>query len=313
MIICGPSGVSSEIVRSRIASAVPAENSVIYLQAKSLEYNVDFAGPGVRCVWGGREVSIADGKRWTVDDDTWLFLPRAKFLSQLNAHENVTSLTLLFREGLVEEVAAAVLQNDEKLIDTHDVAAPVLWAWPHLQVHDRAISAVLQFIRRNCEVGLDDPLWYEEQLGFLLERMIARHRSSSLQAQKLAARRSSTRKEIIRRLSLATDFIHGNYERSLSLADMADAAHLSRHHFLRLFKTVNDVTPYEYLQRKRTTVAARLLRNLDLPVEDVVRRVGFDSRSTLFRALRRFHGVTPTQCRRIVEPLAFAAQPQASC
>jgi AraC-like DNA-binding protein len=313
MIICGPSEVSSETIRSRIASTTPSENSVICLQAKSLEYQVDFAGPGVRCAWGGREVSVADGRRWNVDDDTWLFLPRAKFVSQVNANENVTSLTLLFREGMVEEVVAATSQTDDSLLHAHDATAPVLWAWPHLQLHDRSISAVLQFIRRNCELGLDDPLWYEEQLGFLLERMMARHRNLSTNAQKLTVRRSSTRKEIIRRLSLATDFIHGNYERSLSLADMADAAHLSRHHFLRLFKTLNDVTPYEYLQRKRTTVAARLLRNPELPVEDVVRRVGFDSRSTLFRALRRFHGVTPTQCRRIVEPLAFAAQPRASC
>src|SRR4051794_27542785 len=135
MIICGPSGVSSEIIRSRIASVAPSENSVIYLQAKSFEYQVDFSGPGLRCVWGGREVSVADGKRWTVDDDTWLYLPRAKFLSQLNAHENVTSLTLLFREGLVEEIAATVLQDDEKLIDAHMAATPALWAWPHLQVH----------------------------------------------------------------------------------------------------------------------------------------------------------------------------------
>jgi len=313
MIIFGSSEVSSEAVRSRVANAAPSENSVIYLHTSALEYPVDFSGPGVRCAWGGREVSVADGRRWTVDDDTWLFLPRAKFVSQLNAQENVTSLTLLFREGLVEEVAAAVSRSDDSLLNAHDAATPALWPWPHLQLHDKSISAVLLFIRRNCDVGLDDPLWYEEQLGFLVERMIARHRSLSAHAQKLTVRRSSTRKEIIRRLALATDFIHGNYERSLSLADMAAAAHLSRHHFLRLFKTLNDVTPYEYLQRKRTTVAARLLRDSDMPVEDVVRRVGFDSRSTLFRALRRFHGVTPTQCRRIVEPLSFAAQPPASC
>ncbi len=33
--------------------------------------------------------------------------------------------------------------------------------------------------------------------------------------------------------------------------------------------------------------------------------VGFDSRSTLFRALRRFHGVTPRECRRAADSLTF--------
>src|SRR5262245_65782737 len=88
------------------------------------------------------------------------------------------------------------------------------------------------------------------------------------------------------------------------LGDMARAAFLSRHHFLRLFKRIHDVTPHEYLQRKRTTVAARLLRGTELAVEDIVKQVGFDSRSTLFRALRRFHGVTPRECRRAPDGLA---------
>jgi AraC-like DNA-binding protein len=118
-------------------------------------------------------------------------------------------------------------------------------------------------------------------------------------------RRAATRREILRRVSLATDFIHSNFDKPLMLGDMARAAFLSRHHFLRLFKHIHDVTPHEYLQRKRTTVAGRLLRGSELAVEDIVKVVGFDSRSTLFRALRRFHGVTPRECRRAADSLTF--------
>jgi AraC-like DNA-binding protein len=92
------------------------------------------------------------------------------------------------------------------------------------------------------------------------------------------------------------------------LQDIASAAYLSRHHFLRLFKHVHDVTPHEYLQRKRSTAAARLLRGSELAVEEIVKQVGFDSRSTLFRALRRFHGTTPRECRQASpEALTFMA------
>src|SRR5262245_45712424 len=89
------------------------------------------------------------------------------------------------------------------------------------------------------------------------------------------------------------------------LGDMARAAFLSRHHFLRLFKQIHEVTPHEYLQRKRTSVAARLLRSSQRQVDEVVKEVGFDSRSTLFRALRRFHGVTPRECRNAAEAPMF--------
>ena len=120
---------------------------------------------------------------------------------------------------------------------------------------------------------------------------------SSARARGVPVRRAATQREILRRVSLATDFIHSSFDRPLMLRDMARSAFLSRHHFLRLFKHIHDVTPHEYLQRKRTMVAARLLRNSALAVEEVVKQVGFDSRSTLFRAMRRFHGVTPRECR----------------
>ena len=72
-------------------------------------------------------------------------------------------------------------------------------------------------------------------------------------ARSVPVRRAATRREILRRVLLATDFIHSNYDKPLMLGDMARAAFLSRHHFLRLFKHIHEVTPHEYLQRKRTT------------------------------------------------------------
>jgi AraC-like DNA-binding protein len=176
---------------------------------------------------------------------------------------------------------------------------------PHLHPHDRSVTPVLLFIRRHCEMGLEDPLWYDEQLAFLLERMLVQHRHVMKRARSVPARRAATRREILRRISLATDFIHSNFEKPLMLQDMARAAFLSRHHFLRLFKHINEVTPHEYLQRKRATVAARLLRGSELAVEDIVKQVGFDSRSTLFRAMRRFHGITPRECRQAQDAPMF--------
>jgi AraC family transcriptional regulator len=130
------------------------------------------------------------------------------------------------------------------------------------------VTPVLLFIRRHCDMGLEDSLWYEEQLAFLLERLLARHRHNLVRARQIPVRRAATRREILRRVSLATDFIHSNYSRPLMLADMASAAFLSRHHFLRLFKQIHEVTPHEYLQRKRTSAAARLLRSSQLQVEE---------------------------------------------
>lgn len=289
-----------------IARQADAGNAILSVQTQVADYALDAERLALLCAWNGRQEVAMEGRRVFVDDDTWLAVPASPANVRIRGAREVQALTILFRRGMPEEVLGSLITTDDRLMDNGETHyAPTLPFMPHLQTHDRSVTPVLLFIRRHCDMGLEDALWYEEQFAFLLERMLMRHRHVVTRARSVPVRRAATRREILRRVSLATDFIHSNYDKPLMLSDMARSAFLSRHHFLRLFKHIHDVTPHEYLQRKRTTVAARLLRGSDLAVEEIVKLVGFDSRSTLFRALRRFHGVTPRECRRAVDGLAF--------
>lgn len=284
-----------------------AGNAVLSLNTQVADYSLSGRSLALLSAWGGRQEVFVDGRRVAVDDDAWLALPQMAANVRVRGAEPVDVLTIVFRRGMPEEVLGSLITPEDRLLDagelpTGEVSLPFM---PHLHTHDRTVTPVLLFIRRHCEMGLEDPLWFEEQFAFLLERMLQRHREVLRRAKAVPVRRAATRREILRRVSLATDFIHSNFDKPLMLGDMAGAAFLSRHHFLRLFKHVHEVTPHEYLQRKRTTVAGRLLRGSDLAVEEIVKLVGFDSRSTLFRALRRFHGVTPRECRRNADIITF--------
>lgn len=293
-------GTSPQSLGSSLGLWQENSGNVIYTTRAQVE---DYVLAGDRmallCAWNGRQEVNLDGRRVVVDDDTWLAIPNGAASVRVRGGEGIRALTILFRRGMPEEVLGALVTPEDRLLESGEVDTPsALPFLPNLQVHDRSVTPVLQFIARHREAGLQDTLWYEEQLAFLLERMLLRHRQVVAKVRAVPVRRAATRREIFRRISLATDFIHSNYEKPLMLSDMARAAFLSRHHFLRLFKHVHDVTPHEYLQRKRTSVAARLLRGSELADEEIVKRVGFDSRSTLFRAMRRFHGITPRECRR---------------
>jgi AraC family transcriptional regulator len=291
-----------------LARTLDAGNAVLSLRTQVADYTLDAERLALLCAWNGRQEVAMDGRRLAVDDDTWLIVASGPAHVRIRGTHEVQALTLLFRRGMPEEALATLVTSDDRLLEHGESNyAPALPFMPHLHTHDRSVTPVLLFIRRHCDMGLEDALWYEEQFAFLLERLLLRHRQIVSRARSVPVRRAATRREILRRVLLATDFIHSNYDKPLMLGDMARAAFLSRHHFLRLFKHIHEVTPHEYLQRKRTSVAARLLRGSDLAVEEIVRQVGFDSRSTLFRALRRFHGVTPRECRRAPEAPKFMA------
>jgi AraC family transcriptional regulator len=274
------------------------DTTILNLHTQVADYAITPTRMALICAWNGRQEVNADARRMLVDDDTWLLMPSDAANVRIRGSRPVHALTILFRAGMPEDVLSTLINSDDRLLECgEEVPTAALPFSTHLRTHDRSVTPVLLFIRRHCDSGLEDPMWYEEQLVFLLERMLIQNRQTLSRVRSIPARRAATRREIMRRVSLATDFIHSNYERPLMLQDIASSAYLSRHHFLRLFKHIHDVTPHEYLQRKRSTAAARLLRGSELAVEEIVKQVGFDSRSTLFRALRRFHGTTPRECR----------------
>lgn len=285
---------------------------ILDVRTRVADLSLDSTRLALLSCWDGRTDVAIEGRRVAVDDDTWLIVPQMLAHVCVRSPRETCIFSILFRPGMPQDVLRTLTSVDDYLLEADSLeesdevpAALSLPFMPHLHTHDRSVTPVLSFIRRHCAMGLDDPLWYEEQLAFLLERMLMHHRHIVNRARSVPARRATTRREILRRISLATDFVHSNFEKPLMLKDMAHAAFLSRHHFLRLFKHVHGMTPHEYLQRKRATVAARLLRGSPLAIDEIVKQVGFDSRSTLFRALRRFHGITPRECRQAADAPMF--------
>ena len=243
----------------------------------------------VRWVRGGREHVTVAGRTMVLDDETYLFINEGRSYDvRFASGSPLQSFAVYLRRGLAAEVLAGL-----------DVLPllPVMFD-EHLQSHDSVVSPVLRFMERQLALGVMDPAWYEEQLAFLLERMFRKQGDIARREAAVDAVRSATRREVVRRVALATDYIQSCYERPMTLADVGAAAALSPHHLLRLFKLVHGCTPREYLQAKRTRVAARLIASTELTLEEIAHRVGFEDRSTLGRQLRRTFGVNPRQMRR---------------
>ena len=109
--------------------------------------------------------------------------------------------------------------------------------------------------------------------------------------------RQRRRAELSRHLLRARDFIDSNYEQSISIADIARAAHLSSAHFARQFRAAFGETPHQYLSSRRLERAAFLLRNTDYSVAYVCMSVGFSSVGSFTSAFHRAYRLTPTRYR----------------
>lgn len=270
------------------------ENCLILARTQLAEYAAFTQRLSIKMAGGGHERYFIDGRTLAVDDDNYLILNDGRtYGSSIDAPSPVESFSIFFRPGLLEGMLGVMRADERSALEVReDARAPSPEFAEHLAPHDGTVTPVMRFIRHHVRQGVDDEHWYEEQLHFLAERMlVARQRAASTLC--VHAVRAATRHEILRRLRLATDFIHSCYEQDIGLAAMARAACLSRHHFLRVFHQVHGVTPLQFLYRKRIAAALRLMRDTELPMQEVAVRVGFNCRATFYRQLRRWGGAVP--------------------
>lgn len=84
---------------------------------------------------------------------------------------------------------------------------------------------------------------------------------------------------------------------SVTLADMAAAAGLSRMHFAAQFRVLTGQRPHEYLLRRRIERAQQMLVETRDPLVEIALAVGFQTQAHFTTVFRRFVGDTPYQWR----------------
>lgn len=286
--------------RSWFNSKWGRENCIIWGRARRARFGPCAHGLSIRAAWGGEERCQFDGRTVAVDDDSFLILNNGRVCTtHIESAHSVESFAIYFGPALVERAYGAMTLSLEKALARGDTTVERSAEFlESLQPHDKLVSPVLRFIRLHVLRGVDDEAWYDEQLHFLLERMLEHRDGLARRIDSLQLIRATTRREIHRRVSLATDYLHSNYREQIDLTALGKAACLSKYHFLRLFTLVHGITPHQYLLRKRAKVALRLLQTTPLDVSEIASTVGFVQRHALLRQMRRWTGLSPREIRK---------------
>lgn len=93
-------------------------------------------------------------------------------------------------------------------------------------------------------------------------------------------------------LAPVLSFINEHLTEELSIDDLASAAHLSKYHFMRLFKTEIGFTAAAYIKRKRVQRAAQLIRS-GMSAADAALECGYRDYSSFHRAFRDIFSLSP--------------------
>lgn len=110
-----------------------------------------------------------------------------------------------------------------------------------------------------------------------------------------------------RALARALDYIERHIGDTLTLADIAGAACISRFHFARLFRVSTGRSPMEFVLAKRIALAKEQLARGPQKISATAASLGFFDQSHFTRTFRRMTGYSPREFCHLHAPVTRSA------
>ncbi len=95
-------------------------------------------------------------------------------------------------------------------------------------------------------------------------------------------------------IKLSIDYIQRNFERKLTLEELARVACLSPTYFSYIFKKLNGISLWKYINIKRVERAIEILKSENISKLEIAERCGFSSSSNFYKTFFAITGKTPS-------------------
>jgi AraC-like DNA-binding protein len=255
-----------------------------------------FAGPlSIKAVISGTATWETRDGRYPLGPSGCLVLHDGEEYSiEVDALQPVETFCIFFAKGFVEDARRALETESARLLE--DDSQPEAITFGERFQLDPGLRLALTTghrVHRTLNVWPGEDLFYD-----LAARLVRAREDADARAARIPAIRSSTRRELLRRLERGVAMIHGNLGRPLIVSEIARTACLSPFHFHRLFAAAYGETPHRYITRLRLERAAALLHGSECGVAGVALDCGFESVGSFTTLFTRRFGTPPARFRR---------------
>jgi len=128
----------------------------------------------------------------------------------------------------------------------------------------------------------------------LVEKIIFHEYGNYMALNGIHSVRIETRKEILRRLKTAKQYMDDQFLSIEEVSQVANICNMSEFHFFRSFKQAFNSTPYQYILNKRLELAKELLQKGQLSITQIAGHCNFPDVFTFSKAFKRQFNSTPT-------------------
>ncbi|NVB76644.1 helix-turn-helix domain-containing protein, partial [Phocaeicola vulgatus] len=88
-----------------------------------------------------------------------------------------------------------------------------------------------------------------------------------------------------------------NYNRKVRVDELADRIGINRSYLAKSFKKLMGCSPQQFLVNLRMEKAVGMLKNTDLPVNQIAAQVGYENPLTFSKIFKQRYGISPKNYR----------------
>lgn len=249
--------------------------------------------------------TVLEGEEWYGIDGRMLAVRPGQFLVLNDMQEYscringgpARTVSVFFKRQMTASVYRGIRLTEDALLDDPFDRGPMPELVQTIRTLDgKTLSALMTMIHSLEREGYDSGR-VDEHLIPLLEYCFREHHADLVATQKIHAIKSSTKKEIYKRLCVARDFLNSLYYEKTDLDIVGAASCLSVPQLVRHFKMIFGTTPHKYLVSLRLQRAAETLRTTDKTVQEIAWTCGFENVSAFCRAFKKEYGVNAESLR----------------
>lgn len=102
----------------------------------------------------------------------------------------------------------------------------------------------------------------------------------------------------LKQIEKAINYINKNFCEELSLEALAKKAFMSRTYFCTIFKQLNGMSPWQYINIKRIDKAIELLKNTNMNILEIATSCGYNNTANFNKIFKSITNTTPKEYRK---------------
>lgn len=275
-------------------------NRVFHSHATDFDKHETDSGLSVKLVIDGVEDYFIEGQKFHVTSGRFLVVNRhQEFICSIHDRKVAEGMCFYLDYDYVSQLYAAQFDSAEEMLDGKGNERKFKVLEKVYSVNETSLGHyLLQKLPILRDPDACQQLDYLELFQEMAERLVHDKIEVQKQIQRISNAKRSTREEIYRRVSRVRNYIDEHYLEDLNLEDLADLAHLSKFHFLRCFKEVYGISPYQYVLHRRLE-HGRLLLGQSRSLSEIAHLTGFTDRRAFNKAFRKAYGLLPSHYRQM--------------